>query len=105
VPEVSRIVAVPLGIRLDMLHLILQAAMGWTNSHLWLIHARGCTWGVPDPELPDDTIPANRTLLLDMIADIGTNRFEYIYDFGDHCRAGPAPVPVHRLTRGQRPAC
>jgi hypothetical protein len=84
VPEVSRIVAVPLGIRLDMLHLIIQAAMGWTNSHLWLIHARGCTWGVPDPDFPDDTILANRTLLLDMIADIGTNRFEYIYDFGDH---------------------
>ena len=34
VPEVSRIVAMPLGIRLDMLHLIIQAAMGWTNSHL-----------------------------------------------------------------------
>ena len=26
-----------LGIRLDMLHLIVQAAMGWTHSHLWLI--------------------------------------------------------------------
>jgi hypothetical protein len=84
VPEVSRIVAMPLGIRVDMLHLIIQAAMGWTNSHLWLIHARGGTWGVPDPAFPDDTIPANRTLLLDMIADIGTNRFEYIYDLGDH---------------------
>ena len=54
VPEVSRIVAVPLGIRLDMLHLIIQAAMGWTHSHLWLIRARGCTWGVPDPAFPDD---------------------------------------------------
>jgi hypothetical protein len=74
----------PLGIRLDMLHLIIQAAMGWTNSHLWLIYARGGTWGVPDPAFPDDTIPANRTLLLDMIPDIGTNRFEYIYDLGDH---------------------
>ena len=84
VPEVSRIVAMPLGIRLDMLHLIIQAAMGWTNSHLWLIHARGSTWGVPDPDFPDDTIPANRTSLLDMIADIGTNRFEYVYDLGDH---------------------
>ena len=78
VPEVSRIVAMPLGIRLHMLHLIIQAALGWTNSHLWLIHARGGTWGVPDPDFPDDTIPANRTLLLDMVADIGTNRFEYI---------------------------
>src|SRR5262245_24644529 len=83
-PEVSRIVAMPLDIRLDMLHLIIQAAMGWTNSHLWLIHARGSTWGVPDPAFPDDALPANRTFLLDMVADIGVNRFAYIYDFGDH---------------------
>jgi hypothetical protein len=67
-----------------MLHLVIQAAMGWTNSHLWLIHARGCTWGAPDPDYPDDTIPADRTFLLDMIAHIGTNRFEYVYDLGDH---------------------
>jgi hypothetical protein len=39
---------------------------------------------VPDPDYSDDTIPANRTFLLDMIADIGTNRFEYVYDLGDH---------------------
>jgi Plasmid pRiA4b ORF-3-like protein len=84
VPKVSRMVAVPLGIRLDRLHLVIQAAMGWTNSHLWLFQARRLTWGVPDPDYPDDTIPASRTLLLDMVADIGTNRFTYVYDFGDH---------------------
>ena len=84
VPKVSRIVAIPLGIRLDMLHLVIQAAMGWTNSHLWVFQARGGTWGVPDPNFPDDTIRADRTLLLDMVADIGTNRFNYVYDFGDH---------------------
>ena len=28
-------------------------------------------------------IRAERTLLLDMIADIGTNRFDCVYDFGD----------------------
>jgi pRiA4b ORF-3-like protein len=64
----------PLSIRLDMLHLIIQAAMGWSNGHLWLIHAHGSTWGVPDPDYPDDTTPANRTFLLNMIADIGTLR-------------------------------
>lgn len=83
VPKVSRLVAVPLGIRLDMLHLVIQAAMGWTNTHMWLIQARGLMWGEPDPDYPDDTIPASRTLLLDMIADVGTNRFTYVYDFGD----------------------
>ena len=85
-PEVSRIVAVPLGIHLDMLHLVIQAAMGWSNTHLWLFQARGCTWGVPDPDFGDGDGPsdAGRATLLDMIADIGTNRFEYVYDFGDH---------------------
>jgi hypothetical protein len=33
-PAVVRRVEVPLTIRLDRLHLVLQAAMGWTNSHL-----------------------------------------------------------------------
>ena len=34
-PEVSRVVAVPLGIYLDTVPLVLQAAMGWSNTHLW----------------------------------------------------------------------
>ena len=83
-PEVSRIVAVPLGIHLDMLHLVIQAVMGWSNTHLWLFQARGCSWGVPDLGYGDGPSDAGRTTLLDMIADIVTNRFEYVYDFGDH---------------------
>src|SRR5262249_39043923 len=70
-PEVSRIVAVPLGIHLDTLHLVLQAAMGWSNTHLWLIEAGGFTWGVTDPDLRDGSLPADRTTLIDMVADTG----------------------------------
>jgi len=33
-PEVLRRIEVPLTIRLDRLHLVLQAGLGWTNSHL-----------------------------------------------------------------------
>ena len=39
---------------------------------------------MPDPDYPDDTIPARRTLLLDRVADTGRNRFTYVYDFGGH---------------------
>jgi len=28
----------------------MQAAMGCSNTHLWLFQARGCTWGVPGPD-------------------------------------------------------
>ena len=34
-PMVLRRIEVPLGIRLDRLHLAIRAAMGWTNSHLY----------------------------------------------------------------------
>ncbi|MCK1346466.1 plasmid pRiA4b ORF-3 family protein, partial [Bradyrhizobium sp. 166] len=34
-PEVMRCLVVPLTLRLDRLHLTLQAAFGWTNSHLF----------------------------------------------------------------------
>ena len=32
---VVRLITVPLRIRIDRLHAVLQAAVGWTNSHLW----------------------------------------------------------------------
>jgi hypothetical protein len=34
-PPVLRRVEVPFDIRLDRLHLAVQAAMGWTNGHLY----------------------------------------------------------------------
>ena len=47
-PAVLRRIDVPLTIRLDRLHLVLQAAMGWTNSHLYEFRARDIGWGAPD---------------------------------------------------------
>lgn len=36
---VTRTLQVPSTIRFDRLHLTLQAAMGWTNSHLYMFEA------------------------------------------------------------------
>ena len=38
-PAILRRVEVPFDIRLDRLHLTVQAAMGWTDSHLYEIRA------------------------------------------------------------------
>jgi hypothetical protein len=52
-PVVMRRVDVPLTIRLDRLHLVLQAALGWTNSHLYEFRARNIGWGLPDTDFGD----------------------------------------------------
>ncbi len=82
-PAVVRHVDVPLTIRLDRLHLVLQAAMGWTNSHLYEVRARGVGWGVPDPDFGDGPLDARKARLVDVLEDTGVRSLKYLYDFGD----------------------
>ncbi len=84
-PEVTRWIAVPLAIRLDRLHLVLQAAFGWTNTHLYMFLAGGARWGVPDEVgFIDDASDARTTLLYDIVRDTGAKTIHYVYDFGDN---------------------
>src|SRR5689334_6481652 len=76
-------VEVPLTIRLDRLHLVLQAAMGWTNSHLYEIRARDIGWGRPDPNFGDGPLDASKARLIDVLEDVGARSLKYLYDFGD----------------------
>ncbi|MGY3359968.1 hypothetical protein ACVWZK_006631 [Bradyrhizobium sp. GM0.4] len=48
-PEVMRCLVVPLTLRLDRLHLTLQEAFGWTNSHLFEFFAGEGTLGDSRP--------------------------------------------------------
>src|SRR5712664_2997407 len=82
-PVVQRRIEVPLTIRLDRLHLVLQAAMGWTNSHLYEIRARDVGWGTPDPDFGDGPLDARKARLVDVLEDVGTKTLRYLYDFGD----------------------
>jgi hypothetical protein len=83
-PEVMRRLAVPLTIRLDRLHLTLQAAFGWTNSHLYAFHADAMSWGEPDPDFHDTMGDARKTRLYDIVRDTGARTVRYTYDFGDN---------------------
>ncbi len=82
-PPVTRRIEVPLDIRLDRLHLTLQAALGWTDSHLWEIRARDVGWGIPDPGWSDGPLNARKATLWDVIEDTGAKTLHYFYDFGD----------------------
>ena len=82
-PAVLRRIEVPFTIRLDRLHLAIQAAMGWTNSHLYEIRAGDVGWGMPDPDWRDGPLDARKARLDNVLEDIGTKTLRYLYDFGD----------------------
>ena len=82
-PKVLRRIEVPADIKLDRLHLTLQAALGWTNSHLFEIRARDVGWGLPSPDRPDGPLDARKVKLIDVLEDAGTKTLRYLYDYGD----------------------
>ena len=84
-PAVLRRIEVPFDIRLDRLHLTIQAAMGWTNSHLYEIRAGDVGWSTPLPNVDGagDFLDARKARLGDVLADIGSKTLRYVYDFGD----------------------
>ena len=94
-PLVQRRVEVPLAIRLDRLHLVLQAAMGWSNSHLYEIRARDVGWGMPDPDFGEGPLDATKARLIDVLEDAGVKTVKYLYDFGD---GWEHTVKVERVT-------
>lgn len=87
-PAVTRCIEVQASLRLDRLHLVLQAAMPWQNYHLYEFEAAGRRWGLPDPDYGpdhggDETSPAAKAQLSDMLAAAGDAPMSYLYDFGD----------------------
>ena len=49
-PTVMRRLEIPLTLRLDRLHTVLQVAMGWTDTHLYEFRIKGIGFGIPDPD-------------------------------------------------------
>ena len=84
-PPIWRRIEVPGSTRLDRLHLILQAAMGWWNAHLHQYIVDEIYYGEPHPdydmwgaEIRDET-----NYRLNQIAPGEKSKFVYEYDFGD----------------------
>jgi hypothetical protein len=89
-PAIYRHLVVPLGNTLAQLHHILQAAMGWADSHLHQLEIGGLRFGDPEllkEDMPDDfqqafdsTSVRLRDFHFDPVAKLS---FVYLYDFGD----------------------
>jgi hypothetical protein len=81
-PPIWRRLQVPGNVTLEKLHSILQAAMGWSESHLHLFTVDGEDFSDPMFELED---AANeRKAKLKEIAPRTGVAFRYVYDFGDN---------------------
>jgi diadenosine tetraphosphate (Ap4A) HIT family hydrolase len=84
-PPIWRLLQVPGRVTLHQLHLVLQAAMGWENDHLYQFAWAGLVIAEPSSEVDPLTFPdldSHRTRLATVAARIGTT-FVYEYDFGD----------------------
>jgi len=82
-PPIWRRLLVPTGITLRKLHVILQIAMGWTDSHLHQFIYRGQYYGQPDPEgWGIECIPETKVKIEDLLSREKSSMI-YEYDFGD----------------------
>jgi len=81
-PVVWRRLLVSASLRLDRLHRVIQAAMGWQDSHLHAFSADGVMYGEPDPDGLLG-VTEERTVTLADVAGAEGTRIGYLYDFGD----------------------
>jgi hypothetical protein len=87
-PPIWRRLVVPASLTLDRVHEVLQAALGWTNSHLHVFEIGGERIGIPY-ELGDLEECYTRTGRIVHLGDVvgrGQRQFIYEYDFGDGWR-------------------
>jgi hypothetical protein len=82
-PAIWRRLQVPAEIKLDKLHMVLQDALGWTNSHLHqFIGGDDELYGMADLDGFDEPPKDEKKYKLQQIAKEG-EAFVYEYDFGD----------------------
>ena len=83
-PTVWRRLWVADTLTLARLDRVIQAAMGWTNSHLHEFVIAGRRYGIPDEEWPE-AVPTLDELRFDVGTVLGgeVGEFTYTYDFGD----------------------
>jgi len=80
-PPVWRRIEVPADIKLDKLHRVMQAVMGWTDSHMHAFRVGMVQYGTSSREFPG-MFRNERTVRLDQLVGKG-GKLIYEYDFGD----------------------
>jgi hypothetical protein len=84
-PPIWRRILLPSTTTLPRLHSILQAAMGWTDSHLHQFVVGQVRYGTPEPEFDPDILDERRVPMDRLLREKG-DALVYEYDFGDGWR-------------------
>ncbi len=94
-PAIWRTILVPDTLTLAKLDRVVQAAMGWTNSHLHDWRIEGRRYGMRDPEwdAPGEMLDERKYTIGDVVGE-HVEQLIYEYDFGDGWR--------HRVTVEKR---
>ena len=78
----------PADYTLFRLHMAIQGAFGWENSHLFEFierqSDRAIRYGVPSAEYPDEDVVDARKMKVSKYFKETGQEFYYIYDFGDY---------------------
>jgi len=94
-PPIWRRLEIRSDLTLDVVHRVLQAAFGWTDSHLWRFSLGGdpfssssqvflCPWDAEEGEFEDEGgIPA-AAVRLDEAVQAPGEHLSYAYDYGDN---------------------
>jgi hypothetical protein len=83
-PSVTRLVQVPDRLTFLKLHDVIQAAMGWSNAHLFEFKLGPITMSMPDDDFLPSTTQWDATHHTLLEAHLTINdTFIYLYDFGD----------------------
>ena len=111
-PLIWRAIEIPTSITLDAVHDIVQAAMGWQDSHLWEFVVDRQSYGPPMEDAWGETRgkAASAVRLRDLLSP-GKTRISYTYDFGDSwehrlivsdVRPGDSGTAYPRFVGGER---
>jgi hypothetical protein len=83
-PRVWRRLVVPEDIKLPALHRVLQASLGWTDSHLHQFNIAGRKYAASNPDWEDELGQLDeRRIVLQKALGHESRCFDYLYDFGD----------------------
>lgn len=112
-PRIGRTLELPMALNLAQLHEVLQAAFGWTDSHLHQFNIGGLIYGAPEFDedgLFDSRIfEATEVRMIDLHFpyDPGENPVTilYEYDFGDNWRHLLRLERVQRQEGAKYPRC